>query len=220
MITQKYRLALARMLKLYKEYSTDQGLLICETDGELTVGTNVYVESEEGLIPAKNGEYINIVENLIYTVEGGAISAITEKPIENSIEVDNIKETIEESVPEETVPEESVTEEKVEETDENNETNDASAEPEVEDKTETPESETETPESKTEAEIKIDELETKNAELEARIAELEAIIAEYKKKEEEVNPTVEEMEKFQNQKTGNTILDKKMKAAKQISISL
>lgn len=205
MITQKYRLALARMLKLYKEYSTDQGLLICETDGELTVGTNVYVESEEGLIPAKNGEYINIAENLIYTVEGGEISAIAEKPIENSIEEDNIEETVEE-----TVTEESVTEEKVEETDENNET---SAEPEVED-------ETETPESKTEAEIKIDELEAKNAELEARIAELEAIIAEYKKKEEEVNPTVEEMEKFQNQKTGNTILDKKMKAAKQISSSL
>ena len=101
------RLTLARLLKLYSEVNTKEGLLISED--ELEVGTEVFVVNDEGLLtPANDGEYHT--DEATYKVESGIIVSIekVEKPVEVPVE-----EPVEEPMAEE--PAEEPVEEPVEE---------------------------------------------------------------------------------------------------------
>ena len=70
---------LKKMLLSLSEVTTKEGVVLI-TDGDIEVGMEVFVESEEGLIPATDGEYT--VDDSIVVVEGGKITEIREKPIE------------------------------------------------------------------------------------------------------------------------------------------
>ena len=75
---------LKKALLSLEEISTKEGItLITDTD-DLTVGLEVFVDGDEGLEPAKDGEY-TVGENIV-TVEGGKIISIVEKPIEQPTE--------------------------------------------------------------------------------------------------------------------------------------
>lgn len=104
-------LKLKRALLNLGEISTNEGLLIY--DGEnLEVGKEVFVEGDEGLVPAKDGEYT--VGESIVTVEGGKIISIVEKPIEQPTE-EPVK-PVEEEQPMEEQPKEEPMEEQPNET--------------------------------------------------------------------------------------------------------
>ena len=76
-------LKLKRALLNLGEISTNEGLLIY--DGEnLEVGKEVFVEGDEGLTPAPDGEYT--IDESIIVVEGGKIVEIREKPLEQPVE--------------------------------------------------------------------------------------------------------------------------------------
>ena len=202
MINKGYRLALAKMLKLYKEISTTEAVLVAEAD-EIEVGTEVYVESEEGMVPAPDGEYNDTVENKIYVVAGGTITEIREK--ESTMETGSGN------------GEEGNTEENTENMEENSDNgedannsadgSDTSAEGQDENK----DNEMEALKEENEA------LKAKVAELEATVSDLEDQIAAYKAKEEETEaPAAEDAEKFAKQSTGDAKLDKKLAAARRI----
>ena len=94
-------LKLKRALLNLGEISTNEGLLIY--DGEnLEVGKEVFVEGDEGLVPAKDGLYT--YNNEIIEVEGGVVKTISEKEVEQPTEevVEEVVETVEEQ-PVETV---------------------------------------------------------------------------------------------------------------------
>ena len=194
MINKGYRLQLAKMLKLYKEVSTNEAVLVAEAD-EIEVGTEVFVEGEEGMTPAPDGEYTDSVENKIYVVAGGTITEIREKEQENNVEEGNQEGNQEENM-------------------ENNEGSDNGSDNgnSQDGSGSTSEMETENETLKAENEA----LKSKVAELEATVSDLEDQIAAYKAKEEETEaPAAEEAEKFSKQ-TGNKALDKKLAAAKVI----
>ena len=200
MINKGYRLALAKMLKLYKEISTDNAVLVAEAD-EIEIGTEVFVEGEEGMVPAPDGEYTDTVENKIYTVAGGTITEIKEK--ENTMETGsgNGEEGNQEGSQEENM--------------ENNEGSDNGSDNgnSENDTNSTSEMETENETLKAENEA----LKAKIAELEATVSDLEDQIAAYKAKEEETEaPAAEDAEKFAKQTTGDAKLDKKLAAARRI----
>ena len=212
MISKKYRLALAKMLKLYKEISTEQGNLVAEAE-EIVVGTEVFVDGEEGMTPAQDGEYVDTVNNLIYVVVGGTVTEIKEK--ENTLE-ENLEDNQEKGS---------------DNGEENNKgsqdgTGDDNGSKDGTGDTGKMEDNAEMDALKGELEAKNDELEAKNAEnetLKAKVAELEATvsdledqIAAYKAKEEETAPSAEDAEKFSKQGTGDRALDKKIKAAQAI----
>ena len=76
-------LKLKRALLNLGEITTNEGLLIY--DGEnLEVGKEVFVESDEGLVPAKDGFYT--YNNEIIEVEGGVVKTISEKEVEQPTE--------------------------------------------------------------------------------------------------------------------------------------
>ena len=103
-------LKLKRALLNLGEISTNEGLLIY--DGEnLEVGKEVFVEGDEGLVPAKDGEYT--VGESIFTIEGGKIISIVEKPIEQPTE-EVVEEVVEEQMEEQ--PKENPMEEQPNET--------------------------------------------------------------------------------------------------------
>jgi len=60
----------------FSDYKLDDGTII-RVDGELAVGTLVYVVTEEGLLPAPDGAH-NIPEVGVVTTEGGKIVEIGE----------------------------------------------------------------------------------------------------------------------------------------------
>jgi hypothetical protein len=94
-------LKLKRALLNLGEISTDEGLLIY--DGEnLEVGKEVFVEGDEGLVPAKDGLYT--YNNEIIEVEGGVVKTISEKEVDQPTEevVEEVVEPMEEQ-PVETV---------------------------------------------------------------------------------------------------------------------
>lgn len=192
MINKGYRLQLAKLLKLYKEVATEEATLIAEAD-EIEVGTEVFVEGEEGMTPAPDGEYNDTVENKIYVVAGGTITEIREKEQENNTEEGNQEGSQEENM-------------------ENNEGSDnGSDNGNSQDGTgSTSEMETENETLKAENEA----LKAKVAELEATVSDLEDQVAAYKAKEEETEPAADDVEKFS--KTGNKALDKKLAAARVI----
>lgn len=65
------------------EISTNEGLLIY--DGEnIEVGKEVFVEGDEGLVPAKDGLYT--YNNEIIEVEGGVVKTISEKEVDQPTE--------------------------------------------------------------------------------------------------------------------------------------
>ena len=196
MINKSYRLALAKMLKLYKEVSTQEAVLVAEAD-EFEVGTEVFVETEEGMTPAPDGEYTDTVENKIYVVSGGTITEIREKESTMETGSDNGEEGNQEGAMEN------------QENSDNGE--DANNSADGSDTTSEVEAEVEALKAENEA------LKAKVAELEATVSDLEDQIAAYKAKEEETEaPAAEDAEKFSNQKTGNKALDKKLAAAKAI----
>lgn len=173
---QLYKLKKA-LLKL-SEIQTEEGVtLITDGDNELGAGVEVFVDGEEGLVPASDGDYT--YNGQIITVEGGVVSNIAEKPVEENTpaEENPVEENAEEETPatEEEKPtteeEDVITEEVVEVAEEINE------------------------------EAKADEVNVD--ELKSRIAELEALVEELKAKlEEPVAESVEEeMKKQEKQNT-------------------
>lgn len=198
MISKKYRLALAKMLKLYKEISTEQGNLVAEAE-EIVVGTEVFVDGEEGMTPAQDGEYIDTVNNLIYVVAGGTVTEIKEK--ENTLE-GNLEDNQEKGS-------------------DNGEENKEGSQDGTGDDNGSQDGTGDT--NKMEDNAEMDALKGENEALKAKVAELEATvsdledqIAAYKAKEEETAPSAEDAEKFSKQGTGDRALDKKMKAAQAI----
>ena len=98
---------LKKALLSLEEISTKEGIVLVTDTDNLTVGLEVFVDGDEGLEPAKDGEYT--VGESIVTIEGGKIVAIVEKPIEQPTEETPTEETPMEQV--ETVVEEQPTEE-------------------------------------------------------------------------------------------------------------
>ena len=97
-------LKLKRALLNLGEISTNEGLLIY--DGEnLEVGKEVFVEGDEGLVPAKSGLYT--YNNEIIEVEGGVVKTISEKEVEQPTEepVKPVEEQMEEQPKEEPMEE-------------------------------------------------------------------------------------------------------------------
>ena len=87
-------LKLKRALLNLGEISTNEGLLIY--DGEnLEVGKEVFVEGDEGLVPAKDGLYT--YNNEIIEVEGGVVKTISEKEVDQPTE-EVVEEQVEEVV--------------------------------------------------------------------------------------------------------------------------
>lgn len=88
---------LKKMLLSLSEISTNEGLLIYDGDN-LEVGDEVFMEGDEGLVPAKDGFYT--YNNEIIEVEGGIVKTISEKEVEQPTEevVETIEEKLEEPV--------------------------------------------------------------------------------------------------------------------------
>ena len=160
---QLYKLKKA-LLKL-SEIQTEEGVtLITDGDNELAVGVEVFVDGEEGLVPASDGDYN--YNGQIITVEGGVITNIAEKPTEENTPEPETEETpVEENAEEEETPAEEeekpadevegeITEEVVEVAEEINE------------------------EVNNEEEVDVEALKSKIAELEALVEELKAKLAE------------------------------------------
>lgn len=95
---------LKKALLSLEEISTKEGIVLVTDTDDLTVGLEVFVDGDEGLEPAKDGEYT--VGESIVTVEGGKIISIVEKPIEQPTEETPTEETPMEQV--ETVEEQPV----------------------------------------------------------------------------------------------------------------
>lgn len=201
MVSKKYRLTLARLLKLYKEVDTDKGILIAEAEN-LEVGTEVFIDSEEGLVPAPDGVYVDESNKISYKTEGGtvvSIEDINDEVIENTnTETEDGTKTVNDNMATETEPENKG----------GNET--------VEDNTE--------PENKPEEDDKMAKLEEENTALKAKVAELEATVsdledqvADYKKKEEEVSLSIDEKEKNSSNKFERTnAMTEALKAVKKL----
>ncbi len=108
---------LKKALLSLEEISTKEGIVLITDTDNLTVGLEVFVDGDEGLEPAKDGEY-TVGENIV-TVEGGKIISIVEKPIEQPTEEIPTEETPMEQVetveeqPTETPTEETPTEEPI-----------------------------------------------------------------------------------------------------------
>ena len=101
------RLTLARLLRLYTEVNTDNGLLIAEDD--IVVGAEVFMLDGDGtMVPAVDGVYTT--DEMIYTVESGIVTSIESVvvPVEETpevvepvvIEEEEVVEPVEEVVPE------------------------------------------------------------------------------------------------------------------------
>lgn len=204
MVTKNYRLALARMLKLYTEVTTEDGtVLVSESeDNEIKVGDEVYVSGEDGLMPAPDQEYVDTVNNRIIVVVGGTVTEIREKESTMETGSGNGEEGNQEGAMENQEGSDNG-----EDSNNSADGSDASAEGQTENK----DNEMEALKEENEA------LKAKVAELEATVSDLEDQIAAYKAKEEETEaPAAEDAEKFAKQTTGDSKLDKKLAAARRI----
>ena len=103
---------LKKALLSLEEISTKEGIVLVTDTDNLTVGLEVFVDGDEGLEPAKDGEYT--VGESIVTIEGGKIVAIVEKPIEQPTE-EPVKPVEEEQPMEEQPKEEPMEEQPTEE---------------------------------------------------------------------------------------------------------
>lgn len=209
MVERKYRLALAKLLKLYKEISTKEAVLVAEAD-EIEVGTEVYVESEEGMTPAPDGVYTDTVENKLYTVTGGTITEIKEKETTMETGSGNGEEGNQEGAMENQEGSDNGE-------DANNSADGSDASAEGQDNGEGNQEENRTEDKVAELESALEAANAKIAELEATVSDLEDQIAAYKAKEEETEaPAAEDAEKFAKESTGDSKLDKKLAAARRI----
>ena len=93
---------LKKALLSLEEIPTKEGVVLI-TDGDIEVGLEVFVDGDEGLTPAPDGEYT--VDESIVVVEGGKIVEIREKPIEQPIETPIETPMQEEEKPEEKMEE-------------------------------------------------------------------------------------------------------------------
>ena len=76
-------LKLAKMVLSFEQTETDKGVLVHE--GELAVGTEVFIEDEQGeLQPAEDGEYL--FEEKVIVVAEGKVAEIKEKEPEQPAE--------------------------------------------------------------------------------------------------------------------------------------
>jgi len=109
------------LLKL-NSVSTDDGTVLVYDGDVLEVGYEVYIDGDEGLTPAPDKDYV-VGENIV-TVEGGKVTTIVARPVEEKPEDEVPEETetetetepeekpeeeekpTEEEVPEDEVPEE------------------------------------------------------------------------------------------------------------------
>lgn len=188
---------LKKALLRLSEAQTEEGITLI-TDGELEVGEEVFVDGEEGLTPASDGTYN--YNGTVITVEGGVITAMTEKPAETE-ETPAEEETVEENAEEEAPAEEVVDETPAEE---------ESTEETAEQVAEVAE---EVAEEATEEVVDVESL--KN-----RIAELEALVEELKKKLEEpvADSVEEEMKKDENPQKQEMNYMAAIRKAKEIKI--
>lgn len=102
----KNLLRLAKAILRLASAETDKGVITYE--GELTEGTEVYLEDENGeLVPAADGEYVIEAEGKILVVAEGKVVEVKEieKPEEETTE-ETTEETVEETLEEETETEE------------------------------------------------------------------------------------------------------------------
>lgn len=93
------RIKLCRQLLKFGSVETDKGTLMYE--GDLVLGTEVFVEDENGeVVPAENGNYLTRDEEnpQVITVEDGKVTAIESMP--KAIEETPIDEAMEETVEE------------------------------------------------------------------------------------------------------------------------
>lgn len=74
MFKRNFMLRLAKSLMSFGEVATNKGKLTYE--GELVEGTEVFIETDEELVPAEDGEYE--ADGKIYVVAGGKIVEIRE----------------------------------------------------------------------------------------------------------------------------------------------
>lgn len=215
MVSKGYRLYLAKMLKLYKEISTDNGVLTAEAE-EIEIGTEVFTEGEEGMIPAQDGEYIDTANNIKYVVEGGTIKEIVDVTPENSIENQGSDNGTDANPDDNTNETGSTTE-----VEDNTGSGEGEGQAE-EEKTGSDNGEGAQEEQKDEVESLKAEIETKNAEIDelrAKVDELQAKLDEYKAKEEEVDAlSADNKEKFNTNKPQDKRLEKMQRAIDAIKI--
>lgn len=77
MLSKKaFCLKLAKMVLSFKETQTDKAVLI--SNGELVEGVEVFIEENNEMVPAPDGEYM-ISENIIVVVENGVVVSVTAK---------------------------------------------------------------------------------------------------------------------------------------------
>ena len=74
---------LKKMLLSLSEIPTKEGIVLITDSDDMEVGLEVFVDGDEGLTPAPDGEYT--VNESIIVVEGGKIVEIKEKPLEQPI---------------------------------------------------------------------------------------------------------------------------------------
>ena len=75
---------LKKMLLSLSETPTKEGPVLITDSDEMEVGLEVFIDGDEGLTPAPDGEYT--VNESIIVVESGKIVEIKEKPIEQPVE--------------------------------------------------------------------------------------------------------------------------------------
>lgn len=94
---------LKKALLSLEEISTKEGIVLVTDTDDLTAGLEVFVDGDEGLEPAPDGEY-TVGENIVL-VEGGKIVEVKVKPIEQPTEepVETVEEEQMEEQPVETV---------------------------------------------------------------------------------------------------------------------
>ena len=94
---------LKKMLLSLSEVTTKEGIVLVTDSDDLEVGLEVFVDGDEGLTPAPDGEYT--IDDNIILVEGGKIVEIKEKPIEQPIDTPIETPMQEEEKPEENLEE-------------------------------------------------------------------------------------------------------------------
>lgn len=178
------RLQLARMLQMFGEITTAEGVTF-DYEGDLDVNVEVYTPGEDGeLVPVPNGTYE--YDGKLYTVEGGIVTVIADKDSSESV----VEENPEPAAVEETPVEETPAEEEPAPAEETPAEEPAAEEEPVEEpapaEEEEPVQEEEPATDDTDA-LKAENEELKNRieELNARIAELEAELAKAEEPAEE-----------------------------------
>lgn len=104
---------LKKALLSLEEITTKEGIVLITDTDDLTAGLEVFVDGDEGLEPAPDGEY-TVGENIVL-VEGGKIVEVKVKPIEQPTEepVKPVEEQPMEEQPKEEPMEEQPTEEPI-----------------------------------------------------------------------------------------------------------